>query len=871
MEMKPMPSASRADAIAIGLMTLFAFIMMLGSFWFGLFLLSFMWVPILLRTNYRQSLFAQFSAIFTIPSLPPSTEGEPALLIASSAIEPVLSSRKLVVYTIRLPKDTTWQSAKAISLITQLIPLGRIILRIKAEPNSISWQVVDANASPWEGDTVARAIRAAYLEAEVSVAQELSADAPTTPVWRRVDYFSLDAIFPAPLLYAKEITKVDPLNVLVNALSELREGESVTFSIALGEVDEQILKLASDLLYHSKVRSAIAEAPSSGKISEDIGAMLAAAALSQVLPQQRRPKYAPNLMQRSLAKLNEALLSRCFIAIEANSPERDRLANFHFVPTFVEFANDQQALASTDHPFVLIDDAPSHIRAHATFKLIELMEQPIAPLHEWASVLNAFEIAALWHLPHTGMTAPEISWIRGKQVVAPLDFRGSREGIHIGHNRPSRKEVYQPHKERTSHTLVLGKTGTGKTSLMHAMVSQDIAAGFGVAVIDPVGGFIRRILQHSIPASREDDVVILDVDFELDGVFYPPPINLTSRPQKTNRQETAFQFASVMTKLYDDVDQTRWLQTLEAALLTLAAEEQSTLLDLKRVLQDVDYREHLTAQLDPTISQLWDDIQLTGGLDQASLSAIIWRLNRFTLNPTLRTITCHPKPLDFTELIRTRKIILISVSADDNKIPESARNVLGAIVLSQIQMAALGGAILEPKTRPFMLYIDEVHNFITTSLDVIARQARQKGLGLVVATQYARSIASKTLKALEGNIGTLVTFETDVDDAHLAIPLMEAFDAVDLSNLGRFKAAVSMRSGETSARSSFSLDPLSAPDISTEAEKLEREMQLRRRSVENYTPMTYDEVNQWLTTRYQPRPGRAKTKDDGDDFGNPIQ
>jgi len=841
---------------------------------FGLLII--LWAIVLTIPTVRNKLYQEYRTFIRADegnsgAVSPARD---SATVASSAVplsftpppEPVRPT-----YNIHLPKDTQWQPAKATSLITQLISLGNVILRIKATPNSIVWQVIDANASPWSSDVVVRAIHSVFLEAEVTESQELTDPLMTYPLWRRVDYFTLAAIFPAPLLTAREIHKTDPLNLLVNALSDLREGESVSYLIALAGYDEQILKLAEDLLYHTKVRSAIADAPTTGKLAEDLGSMAAAALLSQVFQKERKPRYVSHLMEQCRAKLTSSVLQRCFIAVEANSREEARLANFYFPPTFLEYANEQQGLLSTESPFLQVTGTEVERETRALRKVIGFMAHPIIPLQEQACVLNVNEIAALWHLPHTGMSAPEVAWIRGKQVAAPPEFRGEQSGVLLGTNRTSRTTVFQPLSERTTHTLILGKTGTGKTSLMHALVEQDIRAGHGVAVIDPVGNFIRRLLQHSIPPERENDVVILDIDFKLDGVFYPPPINITARPARVNSQESAFQFASVLAKLYSDIDQTRWLQTLEAALLTLSAEDQPTLLDIKRVLRDDAYRESLLAKQDFSIAQLWEDIELGGGLDKSSLAAIVWRLNRFTLNPIVQAITCHPKPLDMASLLGNRKIILVSVAADENKVPETARNVLGAIVLAQIQTAALSGAIVDPLNKhPFMLYIDEVQNFVTSSLDVIARQARQKRLGLVVSTQYARSIAPKTLKALEGNIGTLVAFETDDDDASHALPLIPTFTATDLTTMGRFKAVVSMRSATSASRSAFNLEPMAARDVSHEAQALEREQYLRRKSVENYTPMTYDEVKAWLDARYRP-PGKPTVlRDDDDDFGNPI-
>src|SRR5437016_12065670 len=66
-----------------------------------------------------------------------------------------------------------------------------------------------------------------------------------------------------------------------------------------------------------------------------------------------------------------------------------------------------------------------------------------------------------------------------------------------------------PRADRRQHVYVLGKTGTGKTTLLRNLILQDIEAGEGVGVIDPHGDLALDLLEH-IPSRRTDDVVYFD-------------------------------------------------------------------------------------------------------------------------------------------------------------------------------------------------------------------------------------------------------------------------------------------------------------------------------------------------------------------------
>jgi type IV secretory pathway VirB4 component len=65
------------------------------------------------------------------------------------------------------------------------------------------------------------------------------------------------------------------------------------------------------------------------------------------------------------------------------------------------------------------------------------------------------------------------------------------------------------HEDRFAHVYLLGRTGTGKTTLIETMALQDIHAGRGLCVIDPHGDLVARLRQH-VPPSRERDLIWFD-------------------------------------------------------------------------------------------------------------------------------------------------------------------------------------------------------------------------------------------------------------------------------------------------------------------------------------------------------------------------
>jgi type IV secretory pathway VirB4 component len=63
--------------------------------------------------------------------------------------------------------------------------------------------------------------------------------------------------------------------------------------------------------------------------------------------------------------------------------------------------------------------------------------------------------------------------------------------------------------DRRAHMYVIGKTGTGKSTLLETLIRQDIARGEGVALLDPHGDLAEKVLA-GIPEGRKCDLLYLD-------------------------------------------------------------------------------------------------------------------------------------------------------------------------------------------------------------------------------------------------------------------------------------------------------------------------------------------------------------------------
>src|SRR5229473_6317420 len=72
--------------------------------------------------------------------------------------------------------------------------------------------------------------------------------------------------------------------------------------------------------------------------------------------------------------------------------------------------------------------------------------------------------------------------------------------------RNNRKRFGIRQADRRHHMYVIGKTGTGKSTLLATMLRQDIEQSRGVALLDPHGDLCERVLQW-VPEARKDDLI----------------------------------------------------------------------------------------------------------------------------------------------------------------------------------------------------------------------------------------------------------------------------------------------------------------------------------------------------------------------------
>lgn len=449
--------------------------------------------------------------------------------------------------------------------------------------------------------------------------------------------------------------------------------------------------------------------------------------------------------------------------------------------------------------------------------LERLKNRKIGLFEKRYQVLNAQELATIWHPPGFLMGGlKNIAW--GKTLLGepPENLPVSPSVVLKDGQIEEKSATAEPladkqdvnffaktefkNKEtifgiktpdRRKHVYVIGKTGAGKSTLIANMAIDDIRKGRGIGIIDPHGD-LSEIIMDYIPKRRLNDVVYLE-PFDTERPF---SLNVLEIHNKQHKDLISSGIVSIFHKIYGESWGPRLEYILRNVILTLLDVEQGTLIDALRILSDAEFRRKIVAQLsDPVLKNFWlaEFEKMPDKLKSESVMPIQNKIGQFVSSRMIRNIIGHPtSSINLQEIMDEGKILILNLS--QGKLGEDNAALLGAMIITQIQLAAMNRSFIkEHERRDFFLYVDEFQNFATSSFIKILSEARKYRLSLILANQYGDQLEEQIQRAIFGNAGTLVSFVVGAHDAHfLTREFAEIYSENDLVSLGKFETVIKL-------------------------------------------------------------------------------
>jgi type IV secretory pathway TraG/TraD family ATPase VirD4 len=340
--------------------------------------------------------------------------------------------------------------------------------------------------------------------------------------------------------------------------------------------------------------------------------------------------------------------------------------------------------------------------------------------------------------------------------------------------------------DRFSHVYIIGKTGTGKSTLLETMALQDVRRDAGLALIDPHGDLVERIASQ-IPDWRKKDLIYLNAADPLQTFGYNP-----LRHVREDRISLAASgFLEVFKKMWPDAWGVRMEHILRNVLLALLEQSNATMHDILRMFSDKTFRTAVAKSLkNATVQDFFEKEydRYSFGYRADGVASIQNKVGAFLADPTLnRILTTSKSDIHVRRIMDEGKILLVNLAK--GRLGEDSSSLLGGLLVTTIGLAAYSRAdIAENQRKSFFAYVDEFQSFTTMALANMLSELRKYRVGFTIAHQYLHQLDPDIRHAVLGNAGTIISFRVGAEDApYVAREFVGEFDETELVQLPNYR------------------------------------------------------------------------------------
>src|SRR6266545_4796704 len=236
------------------------------------------------------------------------------------------------------------------------------------------------------------------------------------------------------------------------------------------------------------------------------------------------------------------------------------------------------------------------------------------------------------------------------------------------------------HELRLSHVYIIGKTGTGKSTLIETMALQDLERGNGFALIDPHGDLVARIAAR-VPTSLRDKVMYLNATDPTQPYGYNPLRHVS----EDRIALAASGMMDVFKKMWPDAWGVRMEHILRNVLMALLEQPDATLHDVLRIFSDNEFRKGIAKSLrNETVRTflLKEFERFSFGYRADGTEPIQNKVGAFLSDPLLnRLLTAPDHDLHIRQIMDQGQVLLVNL-AKGHIGADSSSSLLGGLLVT---------------------------------------------------------------------------------------------------------------------------------------------------------------------------------------------
>lgn len=347
---------------------------------------------------------------------------------------------------------------------------------------------------------------------------------------------------------------------------------------------------------------------------------------------------------------------------------------------------------------------------------------------------------------------------KSKQEVSGLSL-----GLQVTDEAATRRPATLSPTRRTMHVAVLGKTGSGKSSLLRSMGQQDIAAGRGFVWFDLHGDATPFLLRSIAAEERKQQrhlsdrvILIAPSDQEVSVGFNP-------LEQETPDFVRIAEFAAILKQRWGlDHFGARTDELLRNALYVLAANKM-TLLELEPLLTHTGFRTACLKNVQNAEVRQYFELrygQASEPMRAVMREPILNKTSAFTADPNFRHIVGQQTSTFSMREAMDRGYWVIA-DLDKGRLGEQA------ITLASLLFTVVKSALFTRERRSlFTIYADEIQNLVAfeSGIETVLSEARKFGVSVVSANQFLDQYPA-SMRAAILSVATHVFFQLSATDA----------------------------------------------------------------------------------------------------------